>query len=384
MDLSERPLLIDLLPAGDSSRGAGLPAGGSSPESPESVAQLGREVAAVLSSALERVNLLATRGLADPAGLRALREEIERARRAAIAGQQLPRLASGRIRVALEPLNLSAALHDALQQRGAEIEARRLQVRQMLAPATVSSDPTLLFSLLQALLDWAFDHAAGLVALRIEQQPWPARALLVCRFPHRTPWGAPPTPGTPPALDSLAWRVLHQSATLLAVGLRRQADAEICTLTLDFPDPLPPPAVSPPEPAPASEGWAPNSQPLAGHHVLVLAARRDLRRLVIQVLQPMGLMLDFVASVEEAREFCRGGLPHALLFEAALGGERLARLRAELLAEEPRLGWVQLSDEGPALQVQQQFGRKTRSVGAEAAHEGLPAALMAELAGPAA
>lgn len=383
MDLSERPLLIDLLPANGGSSDAAAPAGGVAVEPPEPVVQLGREVAAVLSSALERVNLLATRGLVDPVGMRALREEIERARRAAIAGQQLPRLASGRIRVTLEPLDLSAALRDALQQRSAEIEARRLQVRQQFSPATVSSDSTLLFSLLQALLDWAFDHAAGLVSLRIEQQPWPARVLLVCRFPHRRPWGTASTPGTPPALDSLAWRVLHQATTLLAVGLRRHADAEISTLTLDFPDPVPPAATSPPEPSAASEGWAPNSQPLAGHHVLVLAVRRDLRRLVIQVLQPMGLMLDFVASVEEAREFCRGGLPHALVHEAALGGERLARLRAELLAEEPRLGWVQLSDEGPALQVLQQFGRKTRSVGADAAHEGLPAALMAELAGPA-
>ena len=59
------------------------------------VAQLGSEVAAVLSTALERVTTLATTGKIDRASLRALREEVDHARRAAIMGQQVSRLAAG-------------------------------------------------------------------------------------------------------------------------------------------------------------------------------------------------------------------------------------------------------------------------------------------------
>jgi hypothetical protein len=47
----------------------------------EIIGQIGSEVCLPLSSALERVTLLATTGKIDRAGLRALREEIERARR---------------------------------------------------------------------------------------------------------------------------------------------------------------------------------------------------------------------------------------------------------------------------------------------------------------
>jgi hypothetical protein len=363
-------------------------------ESPiDPLAQLGSEVAALLSDALERVNALATQGQHDKTTLRQLRDDLERARRLAIAGQQLQRLASGRVPVALEALDLTHALREALRQRGPEIESRGLDVRQVLAPATVSSDPALLFTLLQALLDWAFEHAARLVSLRVEHQPWPARALLVCRFPHRTS-ALPPAdhagPPVPPVLDSLSWRLLHQTATLLAVRPRRQGDAQITTLTLEFPDPLPsPPAVLSPahalQPAgdvhePEAEAWAPNSQPLAGHHVLALASRRELRSRVRQALRPMGVMLDFVSSVEEASEFCRGGLPHILVHEAALGSLRLARLRTELLAEEPRLGWLQVDEEGRGVDLREVQGRATLCLGADGLEEGLQAALMAALA----
>src|ERR1700758_3162532 len=64
----------------------------------EIIGQIGTEVGLPLSSALERVTVLATTGKIDRAGLRMLREEIERARRAGMIGQQLARFASGRIR----------------------------------------------------------------------------------------------------------------------------------------------------------------------------------------------------------------------------------------------------------------------------------------------
>jgi hypothetical protein len=59
----------------------------------EIIAQIGSEVGLPLSSALERVTTLATTGKIDRAGLRALRDEIERARRASMMGQQIARFA---------------------------------------------------------------------------------------------------------------------------------------------------------------------------------------------------------------------------------------------------------------------------------------------------
>ena len=82
------------------------------------VSQLGSEVAETLSSALERVTTLSATGKIDRASLRMLREEIDRARRAGIMGQQVVRLGNGRVQLTNERLDLTALLSEALRQRG--------------------------------------------------------------------------------------------------------------------------------------------------------------------------------------------------------------------------------------------------------------------------
>ena len=58
------------------------------------VAQIGAEIAAPLTAALERINTLTSTGKIDRQGLRELRHEVELARQAGMAGQQLSRYAS--------------------------------------------------------------------------------------------------------------------------------------------------------------------------------------------------------------------------------------------------------------------------------------------------
>jgi hypothetical protein len=58
-------------------------------------------------------------------------------------------------------------------QRGREIEARGIEVQQVLAPAEVLSDETLLFSLLQTALDWSFEHAVSRIDFRLDMTNGP-------------------------------------------------------------------------------------------------------------------------------------------------------------------------------------------------------------------
>src|SRR3954462_9881706 len=120
----------------------------------EIIGQIGTEVGLPLSAALERVTVLATTGKIDRAGLRMLREEIERARRAGMIGQQLARFASGRIRQSPEQISVTQMLREVLLQRGREATARQIELRQSLKPADVVVDATLLYALMQAIVDW--------------------------------------------------------------------------------------------------------------------------------------------------------------------------------------------------------------------------------------
>lgn len=370
----------DLLAANASRPSAALP------DAHALVSQLGSEVATALSSALERVVDLAATGRIDRGALRLLREEIDLARRAGIMGQQLVRLVGGQMQLTAERLNLTDLLHEALAQRGREIEARGVEVRQMLTPCEVRSDGTLLFSLLQAVLDWSFEHAVARIDLGLSVKEWPGHARLVCTFAHRpadeAEAGDDDRQGEEAlSLNSMAWHLLARTAAALRVGVERRDSPGRTALSLTFPDTLRPklPGFELSGPGALKAQEARNEMPLAGRHVLVLAARREVRHIVREALRPMGMMVDFVTSVEQAAELAREAMPHALVYEGTLAGGDFDRLRAELLAEAPRLALIRIGEQGRAFEILNVGGQQVASVGRDAIIDSLPAALRFEL-----
>lgn len=352
------------------------------------LAQLGGEVARTLSTALERVTNLTSTGRIDRSGLRALRDEIDRARRAGIMGQQVGRLASGRVKLMRERVDLTELLLEALRQRQREIEARGAEVRQFFAQAEVMGDSTMSFSLLQSMFDWAFEHATSRIDLKLDIKPWPAHARLTCAFAHCG--SSARAGGESQALDvdveteplhTMTWCLLQQIATVLGLIIFRQDTTNRTTLTLEFPETVTQriDGLSTSELDDPTQ-YSHSSQPLVGRHALVMATRREVRSLVRDALRPMGLMIDFVNSVEEAIEFCRDGLPHAVVYEAALAGERFERLRTDMLAEAPTMAFVQIAEYGKAFEVLNLGTHQYASVGLDALLESLPAAMMFELA----
>jgi CheY-like chemotaxis protein len=368
--------------------GNGRPAPVTTSDPHELVAQIGSEVASLLSAALERVTTLATTGKIDRASLRELRDEIDLARRVGIMGQQVSRFASGRVRVANERLNLTNLLREALRQRGREIEARGIEVRQVFAPAEVSSDATLLFSLLQAIMDWCFEHAVSRVDMALDVKGWPTRARLVCSFAFEhadlvdTSYGQSEELH-PRSVETMSWRLLHQIAAVLGLNVLRRDDGGRTTLTVEFPETLAPRVEGLGVALDADQGdpgaLVANSQPMAGHHVLVVATRREIRNTVRESLRNMGMMVDFVTSLEEAEQFCRSSMPHAIVYDALLRGERFERLRNEWLTEVPNLAFVQLAESGHAFELLNVDGRQFASVGRDAIMQQLPSALSFEL-----
>lgn len=312
----------------------------------EIVQQLGAEIAGPLSAALERIHNLVSTGQIDRQGLRALRESVAQAREAGMMGQQLARLASGRLRLARERLQLAQLLRSVLAHRSRETQARGIQVRQMLKPVEVMADGSLMFSLLNALMDWALASTHSSIDLRLDLTPWPAKARLTCRFAHRSLDLLDEQRGEPPSgLNSLAWRLVEQTALTMGVLPLREDAAGITVLTLEFPqtagdEPGTAPLAEPePEHLPSA-----NSKPLAGSHLLIVSPRRELRLQLQEAVRHMGLIIDLVGSMDEALQFCTEGLPHGIVFEAAMRGPAFERLRAELLREVPGFSFVEVLD----------------------------------------
>lgn len=347
----------------------------------ELVAEIGAATAAPLTSALERIHALITSGRIDRSSLRALREEVEQARQAGLTGQQITRFASGRLRQSHERLQLADTLKSVLVHRQRETQARGIVLKPALKPAEVIVDASLLFSLLNTALDWALDLAQSNIEFHIDLKSWPVHARLVCRFAHRPADRADePDPAPRKSLDSLSWRLLEQTAWTMGLPIDRQDDGSVATLTLEFPrtanDEIE--GVSTLE---LDEGFAPstNSKPLAGSHVLVISARRELRAQIRDALRNMGLIVDFVSSIDEASDFCREGLPHAIIIESFQRGERFAALREEIATEVPDFVFIEIIEEGNTFEMSGFSGTTVAKVGRDVIASSLPSALMFEL-----
>ncbi|MFZ5549285.1 MAG: hypothetical protein ACOZJX_11370 [Pseudomonadota bacterium] len=354
------------------------------------IAQIGSEIGASLSSALERVTTLAATGKIDRPGLKALRDEIELARRVGMMGQQLARFASGRIRQSPETLSLTQMARDVLLQRGREISAKGLEVRQAMRPVDVIIDATLLHSLLQSLVDWMLEHAEANVEFRIDLRPWPPYARLSCHFSHRPPAEVDAmvvarndheVGNGADALDTLSWRLVQQIAWALKLGLERLDGPEgVTAVSIEFPQTVSEQL----EGVTAIEidqgfGVSDNSKPLAGAQVLVLAQKRDLRSDIRDATRHMGLVVDFVSSIDEAEEYCRDALPQAVIYESSLGGSRFEKLRANVEADLPNFVFIEIAAEGNGFTLSQDGSRQHATIGRDAVLASLPSALIFEL-----
>lgn len=348
----------------------------------ELLGQLGRELAEPLTAALERVTTLTTTGRIDRTGLRALRDEVDRARQAGIWAQQIARLASGRIRQSHERVHLTHTVQSVLAYRARELHGRGIQLTQSLQPIEVQLDASMLFSLLNALVDWWLDAAQGMVELRIDTRDWPAHARLHCRFQHH-----PPDQSVPPSAEALQarlgtmhWHLLEQTARSLGLVFDRQIDPSHAQLTLEFPQTVQA-MLGQVEAEEPDHGFTDsvNSKPLAGSHVLVVASRRDLRVQMREATRTMGLVVDFVGSVREAAEFCREGLPHAIVFEGALRDLAFDQLAAGIRQEVPDFVFIELLDGGHSFEISTISPTGMARVGRDAIASALPSALVYEL-----
>jgi hypothetical protein len=178
----------------------------------------------------------------------------------------------------------------------------------------------------------------------------------------------------------MSWRLVQQISWTLGLVMDRTVYKDETTLTIEFPrtihDEIE--GVSVVE-IDQGFGVSDNSKPLAGSHVLVVAGGREMRSLIRESIRHMGLLVDFVNSVEEAEEFCRDALPHAIIYESVLANDRFHRLHVGISSELPTFVFIEVTPEGNALQLSTGNNDNGARIGREAVMQSLPSALIFEL-----
>lgn len=345
--------------------------------------RIGIDIACTLTPALDSVRQMQATGRIDRSTLQALIAQIDQARSAGMRGQQIARLAQGGVAQQPETRNLSQALRDALGQRQDDLAARGVAVRHAVEAVEVVADPTLLSTLLETLLDWGQHHARTPVDIALDIKAWPAHARLACRFGHTLPDQLQhPVPAThdgpATALDDLSWHLLTQLARTMSLTLERTDTNGAVTLTLEFPHTVNGSLKG--ATSIESSGQATGeAQPLAGTQLLLVALRREVVNQVQQALAPMGMQIDWVGSVNDARAFCQRGLPAAIVYESMLYDSAFDRLRSDVRQQCPELAWVEIVEQGDAFEISSFGGMSMARVGRDAIADSLPSALMFEL-----
>lgn len=345
------------------------------------VQQIGCEIAAPLTAALERLTPTGEAGTVDPHVLQAVRQDIEKARRAGMFSQQFARLAAGGVKQSHEKLHLTQTVRQILTDRHQDLQNRGLQMKPVLRAAEVIADATLLFSLLNALVDWLAECAHVSVELRIEMRTWPNRARLICRFSPRPADADAPPPAAPHPVDGLSWRLVKQTARTMGLAIEYQFNPDRVSVALEFPRTVNA-ELSGLSAIELDQGFASThsgARPLAGSHVLVVASRRDVRIQVREAIRNMGLVVDFVNSVEEAKTFCQEGLPHAIIVESVLRGERFDEMADAISAERPDFVFIEIVEEGSTFEISGFTGTGFARVGRDAIVTSLASALAFEL-----
>lgn len=335
------------------------------------VARIGAEVSGPLTLALDRVMALASTGRIDRPGLQALRTEIDTARRVGLRGQQIARFAGGEVRQSVERLDLPPCLRAVLRGQTVHAGGEAIAVPPAGTQAEVLGDATLVHALLEAAAAWSGALARASVDWRIDVQPWPVRARVTCRFAHVPADQACPQQARDngahheAGLDTLDWLLLSFTAHMAGVRLQRQDSPSHTQLTLEFLHTV----NGTLEGAAAVDLMAPADgagQSISGCQMLVLASQRSTRQRLREAVLGQDLLIDHVATVDDARQYCRDGAPQLLIFESAFHGDALAALLADLGRTAPGAVLVEVLPAGQDCECSAAGGNPVTRLGIDA------------------
>ena len=316
------------------------------------------------------------------AQLQRLRDAIDRARQIAMQSQQVARLAGGQLRQSHERLSLDSIVNQALDDRAQTFQQRHIQLHRSIKKVEVIVDPGLLWSLVDASLDWACEQGQRLAVL-LDIRNWPEHGMLVIKA---TPLAGPVQPESRP--DSLNWHLLTHIAQTMGVSLEREIDAHgEATLLMEFAR-----TVRQLEGLTAMEfdginsfgdgdsSFHSRSKPLAGLRVLLISNDSLVRAEVDKSASVLGLKVEMVASVEQAQRYVKLDMPHLIIIDERLHHDSFDVLLQEVKNRDPNFGFLEITDDANTFEVSSWMSDSMTRVSRDALRAQLTSLLTLELA----
>lgn len=282
---------------------------------------------------LRGLDVLVQRGRLSEAEFKVLATPAQRMKHCGMHAQQIVRFQSGRVRQSHEKIDLAYVMESVLQERRDDLAMMGISVRRKFRPVQLLIDPTLAYSLAQAMLEWS-TPLGNHIDLRLDLEDSPPRARLWMRV-----LGEEAPTQSQAFEDSIQWLLLRQiAATDGGIDLNRQVTDEgvvvsaVFKRTLNAPDPTTPP----PDGAPTAAGAASSMfKTVTGTYVLVCSASAETRLRALGIVKKLGANADGVASAAQTLATLRERDVHLLVLDEAHPPADMANLHYDLATHHP-------------------------------------------------
>ena len=308
---------------------------------PGVLAKVGETFASSLSAVMAALDAVAgQRRDADPA-LAAVQQQLAQLQRLGMQIQSVARVLGGAGQSAPEQIDLAAALRQKLDEWAEPARRRGIHLFGPLEAFEIDVNA----GVLEQLLDLAMESAIavpGCIEIRVGVQRRSGNPMLTVEVLRDL--GGQHAAVSDDEFNDLHWQLFGALARARALTPQRVAVGDNVILMLEFP-----------APAKASPGEGTRnpvhdyrSSAVAERRVLVVEPYEFHRVQAHRLLHDVGMKVDAVASLDQARASLRDGVPDVLVTGIPVRDALLGALLDELRAAHPRLRVIELVDDDSA------------------------------------
>lgn len=320
---------------------------------------LGRELAEPLLAMQSVLQAVERSKLLTGDDVRRLNDGINSARTLSIQSQQIARMAGGELRQSHEKLKLDAMVLSCMQERSSEFRKQGVEVFQRLRPVEVIVDAGLLYSLLEAALDWAVEQGRKLT-VTLEIKNWPVHGLLIFKASHviadkssdETNDRRKDVAGDKPSDDTVNWYLVNEISHAMGLSVTRIKSQQDTSLLIEFSRTVNRlEGLTAIEIDTGLESQYGESRPIAGAHILLITDDARLQMEVRAICKRSRLVLDCVTNADLAARFCRLESPALIVIDQNMWDPVFNELHAELRKTDPVFPFIEIAAAANILEI---------------------------------
>ena len=312
---------------------------------------IGRQLSVPLANMQKALEEIEKTQLLSPKNMMVLSSGVNLANQLAMQSQQIARLAGGQLRQSHEKLKLDILLSTALQERAEKFRSGGIEIFQRIHPVEVIVDAGLLYSLIEAALDWACGLGRKLT-VTLEMKNWPEHGLLILKTSHVVASSHADEGAGHQSENTVGWYLINAISEAMGLSINRITSVTDTSLMMEFTRTVKRlSGLTAVEMQTNPESMYGESRAMAGSRLLVITDDARLQAEIRSICRGTGLVVDFVSNAEQGVRFCELQLPHLVIIDQFMRGYVFDQLYEDLRKTDPNFPFIEIASAANTLEM---------------------------------